>query len=166
MINVDALHPLTVQALQTAGWWPDRQTPIQAWYEALTNDGYHWFGAGEEFLASIGGLVIRPIRTPQTVFGSGVFIVDPEYRVGEHELIIELEQRIGEVLMPVGEWDGESIVFIAPSGRMFADAPYHVLALGQTVNEALDLIVRAHRYPEVIAGTVWWQKANEHDQRQ
>jgi len=128
------------------------------WYHARTDDGYVWSTAVQHFLAGFGNLTIDPIRSEAATFGSGPFEIEPDLVIGERERIAHREDTIGESLCPVGEWSGESIVLISPSRRVYAETSYQVLLLGQSPEEALDVIVRAHRYPELVSGTVWWMK--------
>ncbi len=158
MINTEGLHFLTQRALREASWFPERHVPTREWYDSLTGSDYKWSGAAERFLASLGDLVIHPIKSQESIFGSGTLVTDPTRASGEYERIAEREKSIGESLCPVGEWSGEYIVLIAPSSRVYAEMTYQVLLLGQTVEEALDVMVRAHRYPELVQGRVWWAK--------
>jgi len=158
MIDSKELHPTTREALHAAGWSPERRVATHRWHTLLTGDGYIWSDIIQKFLTNLGGLSILPARSQEAVFGSSTLETDPSLVIGEYERIREREKIIGEALCPIGEWGGESILLLAPSGRVYSETTYHVLLLGQTPTEALDVIVRAHRYPELVQGSVWWNK--------
>jgi hypothetical protein len=156
MIRRVDFHPKTAFMLEKAGWVEGRNTPTNAWRDALVEDGYKWSNTAEAFLNDFGGLVVSPVKDKEAVFGSGILVVDPLLCLGEQERIKQRGYALKEELCPVGEWLGESIILISPRGLVYAETTFQVLLLGRTFIDALEVIVRAYRYPEVIEGTAWW----------
>lgn len=156
MINRADLHHTTASILEEAGWSQDRRISTATWRDALTKDGYMWFDSAEEFLANLGGLVIPAAKNEEAVFGSGTLITDPLLALGEYERIEQREVLLSEQLCPIGEWSDESVVLISRGGLVYAETTYQVLLLGRNPIDAIDLIIRAHQYPDIIEGTAWW----------
>lgn len=155
-----SISPITRSVLQGVGWKPERRVSTIEWQHRLLSDGYKWLDVAQKFLSSFGGLIIHPPKYEDALFGSGMLAIDPLLALGESERIMNREVFIGIDLCPLGEWNGESILLIDHGGRVYAETTYQVLLLGESPIDAIDLIIRAHRYPDVIDGTAWWVKDN------
>jgi hypothetical protein len=151
-------HPITRQALITAGWFPGRHVSVETWRQQLLEEGYQWTETVQAFLTCFGNLSIHPIETQEAIFGSSVLIIDPSLVVGEYDGLQTREEILHEAICPIGEYGGQSFLLFGVSGKVYVDASYQILLYGNTFQEALDVIARAHRYPQLLYGKVWWSE--------
>lgn len=156
MMRLNTLPRATTSALQAAGWYPERHIATQQWQEILTQEGYTWSTAAQTFLSHLGGLEIHAIVSEEAVFGSSLFITDPRLVLGERSRAEGIEKLIGEAVCPIGIWDELITVFIAVSGRVFSETSAQILLLGPNPEEAIDVIIRARKFPDLIYGRAWW----------
>lgn len=153
---MNPINPLTrnesiVRALQTIGWSPERHLNAAEWVSALKTEGFTVFPLVEEILASIGGLHVHPVPSPDAVFGSGEFYVDPIWAAsGESDRIALRQQQLEVKLCPLGEWLNEYVVLIADDGRVFAETSFQLLLLGSDIGYALETMILCEHHPEVI----------------
>jgi SUKH-3 immunity protein len=144
-------HPIVKRALCDGGWTPDRSVPAQHLLEALRLNGFHVFRDAEEILRRFGGLVIKPPERLQAAFRSGAISFSPiSAALGEAPRIALRETQFGCRLCPIGEWSGEYILLVADDGRVFAETTFQVLQLGESFDDALELMICANDSPEVV----------------
>jgi hypothetical protein len=157
LIDETTLHPLTHSALISAGWYPERRVPIDHWQKYLLKEGLHWLESAEQFLTQFGGLTIEPRPNPESKFGSNSFLVDPMDDYARLDYVGFYEEIIGEDLCLLGTCGVEELIVMDRKGRVFAgyEAGF-LIVLGNTVQEALEVFVRACVYPEVIYGRTAW----------
>jgi hypothetical protein len=161
-LDETALHPLTRKALVAAGWHPERKVPTEQWEAYLRDEGLHWLKSAEHFLSQFGGLTIKPIRTSESKIAADPFLIDPMDDYARLDYVGLYEEILGQDLCLLGTCTTEELVVMDEQGRIFDghEAGFLVL-LGETVQEALEVIVRAHVYPKVVYGTTRWGKAED-----
>lgn len=158
LIDRSLLHPVTWDALVTAGWYPERSAVTEMYQDFIQKEGMHWLNNAEQFLATFGGLTLEPFIGPEMKFGRGACTFDPLSEDCRYWYTEFYEEVLAEKLCPVGLWEQELILLNARAQVFAGWENDYIVLLGQTPQEALEVIVRAHIYPKVMYGETWWSK--------
>ncbi|MFD3744476.1 SUKH-3 domain-containing protein [Nocardia sp. NPDC058633] len=136
----------TQEAAANAGWTPDRRVDIGSWVSDLQAQGYSFFDEAVSVLSSMGGLIVRPPRIPEALWGSGSIRFDPLLAGdGMRERYAGFEQIIGHTILPIADWGGESAMLLLDDGSVVEDITGGLRFLGSSFPDALDLAVRRYR---------------------
>jgi hypothetical protein len=143
---------VTEEAVARTGWTPQREIDIEEWVTQLTRQGYFFSDLAKEILKSFGGLAIRPpAGIPEATWASDPILFDPmDAGDGMYERYEPLESRLGHRMSPLASWGGESTVMSLDDGRIVSDSSFGLQLLGDTFPEALDLLLRRYRKPEIL----------------
>ncbi|MEU2778985.1 SUKH-3 domain-containing protein, partial [Streptomyces sp. NPDC007162] len=135
--------PETDDVLRRAGWRPDRAVPTDTWEWILRERGsFVPHEAARRFLRAFGGLVTYGWPTDPVMTRSAIRF-DPLQAEWEEGTYAWMSQQAGTTLYPVGTADeGSSRLGIADDGRLHITAGSHVELLGETIDQALDRLVR------------------------
>ncbi|MET9261289.1 SUKH-3 domain-containing protein [Amycolatopsis sp. NPDC004079] len=139
--------PEVLEELRASGWTPSRDVDISSWVTALAPEGYRVSGVAAEALRSFGGLMLGPINVEGPNFSNDEPLnVDPVLAgFGHFALAEELSRELGDVWYPLGEWLSSSSVFVGESGHVVATGLGWIWELGESVEEAVEFALRAHR---------------------
>lgn len=136
----------TQDAVVKAGWTPDRKVDVDGWIGELQDQGYSFFDAAADVLTSVGGLIVRPPRIAEALWGSGSIRFDPVLAGdGMYERYAGFERIIGRTIFPIADWGGESAILMLDDGSVVEDITGGLRFLGPNFPEALDLAVRRYR---------------------
>ncbi|GFJ91839.1 SUKH-3 domain-containing protein [Phytohabitans rumicis] len=148
-------------ALREAGWTPDRRLPAEdiAAMRRAVADRMGTFGgrlddsnAADPVLAEFGGLVIDGGRDGVDL-APRPFVLDPTLAAGSVETLIDVGRAMGTLLYPLGvEGLDEAVLAITNSGKIVSVDPTGEWLLGDTVEEALDVLVTGRRPRRVAPG--------------
>jgi hypothetical protein len=140
-------------ALQAAGWFPGRRLDpgaLAAMRSAIgrasgrSGGRLAVFPAAEEALAEFGGLVIGGDRVGVEV-NSRPFALDPALVAHQVETFLDVSRALGVRVCPLGvEGLDEAVLAITEPGAVLAIDPIGEWLLGNTIEEALDLLVTGH----------------------
>jgi hypothetical protein len=154
LIDKTTLHPATWSALIDAGWYPDRVVATDIWQSFIKSKDLHWLNSADQFLTTFGGLTLQPFISREMKFGRGACLFDPSSNDCRYWYTEFYEEVLGEKLCPVGAWEQE-LVLLNSRLQVFAGwENAYLLLLGETPQEALEVIVRAHVYPTVVYGAI------------
>ncbi|GAA5185192.1 hypothetical protein GCM10023322_28350 [Rugosimonospora acidiphila] len=146
----DRFPPDVARVLAGAGWVPDRGDPVRArsWALALaahaSPDGRQHAVVDPAMRAftEFGGLAVRQEGAGEQVARSS-FVLDPMRGLHSVAVLAELGELVGARMTPLGEeGDGTGLLAIDERGRVFLvdhTADWH---LGDTLDEALSILVR------------------------
>lgn len=118
-------------ALRSGGWSPGRDVRGQAMTALLevlsvvplrsgrNSSGWELFGAAERALCEFHGLRVAPAGPGRDCAATGA-VVDPALAQHAHRAFGELSEALGARLFPFGRTDGDSLLAVDESGRLFA----------------------------------------------
>lgn len=137
----------TLNALENAGWTPEREIDISSWMRELSQQGYQCNSAVAVALRSFGGLCLEPVNREGPNFSNDEPLnVDPILAGSGHlALADELRREIGGDWFPFAEWLSYSSVFVERSGWVVATGLGLIWELGSSVNDAVEFALLAHR---------------------
>ncbi|MGV9414400.1 SUKH-3 domain-containing protein [Nocardia sp. NPDC003693] len=152
-MEIDWPSPVTAQAVAESGWTPQRRIDIAEWLEELRAEGYYMSPAATGILESFGKLALRPADTTDALWGADPYFFDPiEVGAGMYERYAELEEQVGHRMSPLAaNASGTGFLLILDDGRVVADDAQGLWLLGDTFPEAIDVALRRHRTPNVLA---------------
>jgi SUKH-3 immunity protein len=152
MTDFTWLTEVTQRAVEKAGWTPDRRVDIETWTAELVSEGYFVSSLAREILANFGGLtVIPPPDVPEAQYGNSPLRFYPvDAGGGLHERYAELELDLGHRMTPLVDMGGDYIVLLLDDGRVVCDSSFALELLADNFPEALDLLVRRYRRPEIL----------------
>jgi hypothetical protein len=140
-------------SLQAAGWFPGRRLDpeiLAAMRSAIARQSGRYggrltvFPAAEEALAEFGGLVIGGDRAGIEV-SPRPFALDPTLVAHQVETLLDVGRALGVRVCPLGvEGLDEAVLAITEPGAVLAIDPIGEWLLGNTIDEALDLLVTGH----------------------
>ncbi|SRR5579872_3126799 len=135
--------------LIAAGWHPGRCMIdlVAAYAKALDRpSGFQIFPCAKAALEEFGGLKVDQ-SGPGVDHGRNPFTIDPHVAVGEEELFDSWSQMLHTKLYPLGE-AGPVAEFLAidENGRVLL-LSFDALLVGQTIEEALDHLIRGITSP-------------------
>jgi hypothetical protein len=140
----------TLSSLERAGWRPGRSTIATAWVRECVAGGYVLHGAGDAALREFGGLCVEPSSVKGPNFSNDEpFMIDPTL-VGSG-FQGELGEAIGGGWWPIGEWLSNASVLMRQDGLVVAAGFSWVWKLGDSMDDAIEFAVRAHRPLECLA---------------
>lgn len=130
----------TISVLSSAGWSSYRSRDISEFAVFLEGRGFAMFPAAKTVLSMFGGLEFSFFINDR----AESFHFSPQLALGdgyEHEDFDEVEERIGESLVVIGEARRRNmIMFVSESGRIFAMTGYYISKFGDDIYEALDML--------------------------
>ncbi|KAA2265096.1 hypothetical protein F0L68_05395 [Solihabitans fulvus] len=148
MAVVDSFSPEVVRALTASGWEPGRHVDVEPWDRVLRSEGYHLSELVRDLLESLGGLRVHPVGQGEY---RAALLFEPELAgSGAYDIAEELEDMFHQRFYPVAEWISNSCVFVGERGQVASYDDIEMLDLGNTVNDAVELIVVCSRPPRVI----------------
>jgi hypothetical protein len=139
-------------ALRSAGWRPGRRLPaakLDAWAKEL-GSGFEQSSIARSILEEFGELKIRQAGAGLEI-GRQDFEFNPLLALNEDDRFREFEKVTGKVF-PLGElWGGMSFFAVSEDGKVFA-VMGEVELLGETIDQALDVLIRGLRPQRLRAG--------------
>ncbi len=114
--------------------------------ETLKEAGFSFNAHAESVISTLYGLRVHPVDTESGEFiNDDPLILKPEL-CRRHRSAAELIQKeLGGNYVPLGWWLSSSYVFMEDSGRVVGYLGGLVWRLGESVEDALNLMVRADR---------------------
>jgi hypothetical protein len=152
-------HPLVNEALRQAGWYPERAHPIEPWVDMLAAEGWALLPDGLAIWRSYGRLYVALPPSPEARFGLRWLRFDPTWAAGDYDKFVDAEAFLGQRLCPLAAEDDAAILMVAEDRRVFTIWEDFILEDGRDFEEALELLVRRHRFPKVHRGRPWWLRA-------
>lgn len=157
-------------ALTDAGWYANRKINIEQYKKTLEKEGYQVPQQLQDFLTEFGGLrlkiphfmditpellkqypMLKKYNLPYEVLHFDVVEaigIPSEFPIGEEDIF---EPRIGEEMIPFGEiFDGRYLLYMAPSGRIYARDGESILFLGDNYIEMLENIFHRKPLQEIV----------------
>lgn len=133
----------TGELLRSSGWQQGRNISTESYERSLFSNGYILSPTVKQFLHEFGGLQVRFVH-PRLKQPSW-FDFDPI--VASRSLlkddVEEYARIIGETgLVPIGQLDGNLIILMGPSGRLYGVFDDIVMQYGNDAYEALDCLCR------------------------
>ncbi|MBF6426163.1 SUKH-3 domain-containing protein [Nocardia cyriacigeorgica] len=141
----------TADAMARAGWTAGRVFDTRPWFAELEAEGYLVSAYADEILSSCGGLTIAPIQVAGALYAGRRIEFDPlSAGDGMRERYAEIEIRLGQRVCPLADCGGESALLVLENDVVVEDWSGGVRMLGESLPEALDLVIRRHRWPETM----------------
>ncbi|MFF4772507.1 SUKH-3 domain-containing protein [Microtetraspora fusca] len=141
------MHPEVRHALVEAGWRPGRRVDPSLWISPLRQEGFQINERARAILCEYGGLKVE--RQGKGV--SDNFDFDPfDAASGLADEAEMLTMDYGEVYTPIGMWSGQYVSYVGECGRVVAVGPGWDWKLGDSLEEALELVVLGNREIECI----------------
>lgn len=147
---ISRFTPEVEDSLQAAGWFPGRRLDpevLAAMRSAISRQSNRYggrlavFPAAEEVLAEFGGLVIGGDR-PGVDVNPRPFALDPTLVAHQVETLLDVGRALGVRVCPLGvEGLDEAVLAITEPGAVLAIDPIGEWLLGNTIDEALDVLV-------------------------
>ncbi|GAA1693176.1 SUKH-3 domain-containing protein [Fodinicola feengrottensis] len=147
MSDLGSVHHDVLEALAKAGWTMGRQMDIESVVGEMVGIGYAENVHATSLLRDLLGLRIEPSNEQGANFTNAEpFIVDPLGAGRRHtDELDEMVQSLGGSYFPVGWWFCYSHVFVESAGSVVAYSAGLIWRLGASVEEGLEMMVRAHR---------------------
>ncbi|MGW4249068.1 SUKH-3 domain-containing protein [Nocardia sp. NPDC004722] len=145
-------NPLTAQAVTAAGWTPTRRIDITDWIDRLDAEGFHIAPPAVTVLESYGNLAIHPPELPGALWPADPLHFDPiDVAHGMYDRYADFESALGHRMTPLAaNSTGTTFLLILDDGRVVSDGVLALHLLGPTFPQALDLIIRRHRTPDLL----------------
>jgi hypothetical protein len=114
-------------------------------------------------LENFGGLTITPPTDKANLFYPAPFTFDPvQAASGEFDRFELWQQQCDALLFPLADRGQGAIMMFAECGRIISGWMDHLDLEGNTLEEALELLIFARAYPVPLAGPRrWWQHDEE-----
>ena len=126
------------------------------WVEKLEREGYVANPLAIAVLENLGGLTIVPETYPEALFHPCKVVFDPvRAGSGEFDRVEWWQRACGLTLFPVAESDPVCNVVVAANGRVFYGRDSSFNLLGQSIEEALEVLLLACRKPIPLLLPVW-----------
>jgi hypothetical protein len=161
-------------ALAAGGWSPGRDVREQAMTALLEvlsvvpldpgprSTGWELFGAAERALREFHGLRVPPAGPGRDCAATGT-TVDPALAQHAHRAFGELAGAVGARLFPFGRTDGDSLLAVDESGRLFAVDHGGWWLVGDSPGAGLEALARGHA-PHRLESRLWrWRLARSGD---
>ncbi|WP_405498368.1 SUKH-3 domain-containing protein [Nocardia sp. NBC_00511] len=151
-MHFDWPHPATARAVTDSGWTPARRIDIAPWIDRLEGEGYHVSPPAAAILESFGNLAVRPLEDPHSLWGADSLFFDPiDVGNGMYERYYDFESALGHRMTPLAaNSSSTSFLLILDDGRLVSDGVLALHLLGNSLPEALDLLIRRHRTPPTL----------------
>lgn len=142
------LSYITIERLTSAGWYDGRKIDIQNIKDLFKERQIELFKTAEKFLVEFGMLEIT-FQDPNPSFDMKEYIhFNPKLAVGDcldreyfEDLEEELNEEIGEKVIPVGETDrGNLILLITPSEKYYGYTDGCLVKFGDNTEEMLECL--------------------------
>lgn len=119
------LNEIAQQQLKKAGWYPGRKIDIIEQMRYLEKLGYEVFDAAVKFLEEFSDLDIVD-KSTHIIDGEKIILTREiktcvEKFYSHRKITCNLNEEVGEMTIPIIEYDGEVIMFISESGSIFRD---------------------------------------------
>ncbi|MFJ4657989.1 SUKH-3 domain-containing protein [Nocardia sp. NPDC088792] len=149
---LDWPNPITARAITDSGWLPSRRIDITTWVERLEAEGYNVSPSAVAILQNFGDLALHPPAIPEALWPASPLFFDPiDVGHGMYERYIDLESAIGHRMTPLAaDSAGTTFVLILDDGRVVSDSVQGLYLLADTFPDALDLLLRRHRTPDLL----------------
>jgi len=146
---------LEYPALRARGWHPGRDVREQAMTALLEvlsvvslnpgprSAGWELFEAAERALCEFHGLRVAPLGPGERVAATGA-VVDPSLAQHAHRAFGELAEATGTRLFPFGRTDGDSLLAVDETGRLFAVDHGGWWLLGDSPGAGLEALAQGH----------------------
>ncbi|MGC4897514.1 SUKH-3 domain-containing protein [Micromonospora sp. DT31] len=144
-LDFSALPPPLVGALEASGWFWGRKVDVDEIVAELVEQGYRSNPFAISFLEAFSGLLIAPLNIEGPNFANTEsLIIDPGGVGRRHRSeAAEVESVVSEDVFPVAWWLSHSYVYVTASARMVAFSSGLIWLLGDTLEQGLDMAVRA-----------------------
>ncbi|WP_040816003.1 SUKH-3 domain-containing protein [Nocardia concava] len=145
-------NPLTSQTLTAAGWTPGRRIDITGWTNRLESEGFQVSRPAAAILKSFGGLTIQPPNLTTALWPADSLFFDPlDVANGMYDRYADFESALGRRMTPLAvNASGTTFLLILDDGRVVSDGILALHQLAPTWPQALDLLVRRHRTPDLL----------------
>jgi HEAT repeat protein len=150
--------PIAVEALEQAGWRPERRVDITEATNSIVAAGYSAFPAAEDFLKKFDGLQLKAaIAYKRPVTKSG-FILNMKLEASkavkqiERERLLKYQALCNSLLCPIGLVGPQEILMIDEAGMIYGDGDQtQVLTFyGETISDALDNLLTRNDEKSVV----------------
>jgi SUKH-3 immunity protein of toxin-antitoxin system len=157
--NEDVMISREVESvLRLQGWTPQRIVPTGQWTSELIGKGVTILPEALLILENLGGLTIKPVRTPSDAFATETIEFDPVTHVlGEIDQVHYWKNQLGRILTPLGMlYPSESILLLCDDRNVYGAWGNLLAQYGTTFEDALaSTLVVARRKP-----TIWKMNGN------
>ncbi|WP_432994131.1 SUKH-3 domain-containing protein [Dactylosporangium sp. CA-233914] len=145
MFDVASLPSPVIAALEASGWFWGRKVDVSEIIADLIVEGYRRNPPAIAFLSALSGLRIAPINSEGPNFANTEpLFIDPGGVGRRHRSgAAEVESVVEEDVFPVAWWLSHSYVYVTASARMVAFSSGLIWLLGKTLEQGLDMAVRA-----------------------
>ncbi|MVU82313.1 hypothetical protein GPX89_34390 [Nocardia sp. ET3-3] len=145
-------NPITAQALTAAGWTSRRRIDITEWTDRLEAEGFHVSRPAATILKRFGNLAIRPPEIPSALWSEDPLFFDPiDVAHGMYDRYADFELALGRRMTPIAvNATGTTFLLVLDNGNVVSDSTSALHLLGPTFPQALDLIIRRHREPDLL----------------
>ncbi|WP_182434987.1 SUKH-3 domain-containing protein [Nocardia seriolae] len=145
-------NPITAQTLTAAGWTPSRRVDITDWIDRLEAEGFHVSPRAAAILESFGNLAIHPPERPAALWPAEPIFFDPiDVANGMYDRYADFESTLGHHMTPLAaNASGTTFLRILDDGRIVSDGILALHHLAPTFPQALDLLIRRHRTPDLL----------------
>ncbi|TCS95511.1 SUKH-3 domain-containing protein [Hazenella coriacea] len=141
---MNQLSSETYKILTESGWHPQRKADIKSTVQFLESKGYQLFPSVIATLSEFGGIRCSFTRSNGD---QDSFHLIPEKALGDYyekEDFTEIEMRVNESLIPIGEARHEHMVmFMSESGKVYGETDYCLVKFGNDIHQALDTLCLA-----------------------
>jgi hypothetical protein len=147
--------------LRGCGWSPERSVEVRHWVDLISHKGFTPFAGAVAILKNFGGLSISPPQNQHGLFCPAPFTFDPVSAAsGEWDRIAGWQHEHRTRLCPLAASEQVSIILYTDAGQIVEGWERHFDLLGTNLEEALDLLVFARRYPVRFSeqsALNWWE---------
>ncbi|MEC3920197.1 SUKH-3 domain-containing protein [Nocardia sp. CDC160] len=145
-------NPITSQALTASGWTPGRRIDITDWTARLESEGFHVSPAAATILETFGGLAIQPPHLATALWSADSLFFDPlDVANGMYDRYADFESTLGHRMTPLAaNASSTTFLLILDDGRVVSDGILALHLLAPTFPQALDLLIRRHRTPDLL----------------
>jgi hypothetical protein len=148
---LNSLSEPVERCLRAAGWTPARRVKTSKWLRQLAREGYVAVPSARPILGSLGGLTIDPPEEDDQAFTPEPFDFLPVNAAsGERDAVALWERILGQALFPLGGAFGYMVLLVAEDGQVVAGETDTVHLVGENIDDALEVLIRAHRRPSPV----------------